>query len=468
MKPTIENPKVFISYAWGSKEYQDKVLSFATSLQGDGIEVLFDKWDLKEGHDTYAYMERSVNDASVTGVIILLDPLYEEKANNRDGGVGTETQIISPEIYNNVTQEKFLPVVFERKKDGAVPKPSYLQGLLHFDLTIDDTYNSEYQRLVKCLYGVDIHKKPELGKMPLWVTTESVIESEKISKLQNLRDETNAIIQKDKFLDFLELLKKRIIEHDDFDKDILEKYTKLQSYRNDYLYLLKYSHSLSTSTTLIADWFEETLFELQEPTVYERNLKKTLLYEMFIYTVAYYYKQKDYDSIKLILSKTYNISEDEVYSFAVFYAYNSIIDSAVKERDNKNYYSGLAKFFVESFNPLLFSIKEFCFADELCFNYIEFGLTPPGKHWFPITYIYDGEYNTLLKKFSSKLNSLEWAKVVASMLGYDDVTALKNKLLNKENEINNGRNNTIGYSMAFRKAPLLINFISSRDVAKYN
>ena len=54
MKPTIEKPKVFISYAWGSQEYQNKVLSFARDLVGVGIDVLLDKWDLKEGNDTYA------------------------------------------------------------------------------------------------------------------------------------------------------------------------------------------------------------------------------------------------------------------------------------------------------------------------------------------------------------------------------------------------------------------------------
>lgn len=41
-------------------------------------------------------MEQSVTDATITNVLILLDPVYEKKANERHGGVGTETQIISP------------------------------------------------------------------------------------------------------------------------------------------------------------------------------------------------------------------------------------------------------------------------------------------------------------------------------------------------------------------------------------
>ena len=125
MRNRIEHPKVFISYAWGSEDYKIKVLSFATDLMNDGIEVILDQWSLKEGNDTYAFMEQSATDPTITNVLILLDPVYEKKANGRDGGVGTETQIISPEIYNKVIQEKFLPVIFERGIKGEITKPQY-------------------------------------------------------------------------------------------------------------------------------------------------------------------------------------------------------------------------------------------------------------------------------------------------------------------------------------------------------
>lgn len=167
MNRKIDNPKVFISYAWGTEEYQAKVLTFATSLMQDGIDVIFDKWSLKEGNDTYAYMEGCVTDNSVTNVIILLDPVYTEKANSRSGGVGTETQIISPEIYGKVTQQKFIPIVFERDGNGEIKKPAFLTGTLHFDLSQPDKYDAEYTRLVKRLYGVEVFSKPEIGKNPI-------------------------------------------------------------------------------------------------------------------------------------------------------------------------------------------------------------------------------------------------------------------------------------------------------------
>ena len=137
-KKKIEKPKVFISYAWGTEQYQEKVLAFATQLIGDGIDVVLDKWDLNEGNDTYAFMEKCANDPSITNVLMLLDPVYANKADAHTGGVGTETQIISAKVYQEVTQDKFIPIVFDRDESGRVCKPTYLQGRLHFDLSVDD------------------------------------------------------------------------------------------------------------------------------------------------------------------------------------------------------------------------------------------------------------------------------------------------------------------------------------------
>ena len=119
MKRTIENPKVFISYAWGSKEHDEKVLAFASGLVSNGIDVVLDKWDMTEGNDTYAFMERSVTDPTITNVLMLIDPVYAKKADAHTGGVGTETQIISTQVYQKVDQNKFIPVVFERGEAGG-------------------------------------------------------------------------------------------------------------------------------------------------------------------------------------------------------------------------------------------------------------------------------------------------------------------------------------------------------------
>ena len=88
-------PKIFISYSWSSDAL---VLELANRLVSHGVDVVLDKWDLKEGNDKYEFMERCVNDSSITKVLIICDKAYAQKANDRTGGVGDETVIISSEV----------------------------------------------------------------------------------------------------------------------------------------------------------------------------------------------------------------------------------------------------------------------------------------------------------------------------------------------------------------------------------
>lgn len=41
MKNRIKHPKIFISYAWGAQEHDEKVITLATNLKGDGVDVIF-------------------------------------------------------------------------------------------------------------------------------------------------------------------------------------------------------------------------------------------------------------------------------------------------------------------------------------------------------------------------------------------------------------------------------------------
>lgn len=147
-KKKIEKPKVFISYAWSSKEYDEKVIGFASRLMGDGIEVLLDKWNIDPGADTVNFMEKCVKDESVNYVLMLLDKKYVDKADGRKGGVGIETQIISNEVYNDAEQNKFIPIIFERDSDGKVYVPVYLKTRFYYDLTKENA-EEEYVNLVK-------------------------------------------------------------------------------------------------------------------------------------------------------------------------------------------------------------------------------------------------------------------------------------------------------------------------------
>ncbi|WP_204407861.1 SEFIR domain-containing protein [Brevibacillus laterosporus] len=160
---TIANPRVFISYAWTSTEHEEWVVSLATRLRESGVDIKLDKWDLKEGQDIYAFMESMVKAEETDKVLIICDKGYKERAESRKGGVGTETQIISPEVYSDVNQEKFIPIVSERNDDGEDYVPTYMRTRLHIDLSFEDRFEEGFERLLRNVYKRPLYQKPALG-----------------------------------------------------------------------------------------------------------------------------------------------------------------------------------------------------------------------------------------------------------------------------------------------------------------
>lgn len=125
MPDTKETPRVFLSYSWTNNDHVDWVVQLAEKLVSDGVDVTIDQWDLKEGQDKHAFMEQMVTDPTITKVLAVCDKRYAEKADGRHGGVGTETQIISPEVYTKTKQEKFIPLIREWNED-VDPRTSWV------------------------------------------------------------------------------------------------------------------------------------------------------------------------------------------------------------------------------------------------------------------------------------------------------------------------------------------------------
>ncbi len=166
MEPSATAPKVFISYSWANSSHEDWVLNLATELRESGIKAILDKWDLKHGYDASVFMERMVTDESIQKVILVCEKTYAEKADKRVGGVGTETQIISPEIYANQKQEKFVAVVTERDEEGKPYLPTYYKSKVYIDFSDSSAYAESFEQLLRCIYDKPLHKKPPLGSKP--------------------------------------------------------------------------------------------------------------------------------------------------------------------------------------------------------------------------------------------------------------------------------------------------------------
>lgn len=477
MKKKIDNPKVFISYAWGSDEYQNKVLAFVTQLRGDGIDTIFDKWDLTEGNDTYAFMEKCVTDSSVTNVLMLLDPIYAQKADGHSGGVGTETQIISAKVYQEVTQDKFIPVIMERDENGNECKPTYLETRLHFDLSLEEKYDNEYQRLVKKLYGEEVYAKPELGKKPSWVDKPITVSTKSIVVYDSLKRLQPDKVKKESFIGFLNGISDRIIDFaqnaDIKEKEYLDLYSSTEDIKTDFLLLINNSYYVDDSNKLIANFFEDTFNVIPNDSSIGGEISEVFIHELFQYTIAYFIKNKDYSAIGYILGKTYFNQKQyntrfAADSFDMFYSgsRHSNLDNAVCARDGKRYYSGTSQYWTSNINTEFCSKEQFVLADLICFNYSVYGKDYiSDRPWFPVTYIYDNEYNSSLGAIAKRMISREYMQEILPLFGYGKVEDFITKFKSIDEVIKGGTYRDYRYSGSFRSAPLLGCYIKAEEMA---
>jgi hypothetical protein len=172
----ILRPKVFISYSWSSPTHQEAIRLWAERLIAEGVDVVLDIYELKEGHDKYSFMERMVTDQSVTHVLVVSDKQYSEKADARRAGVGTESQIISKEVYEKVQQSKFIPLVCEFSDDEPF-LPTFLKSRIWIDFSSPEAVNDNWERLIRVLYGKPLHQKPLLGQPPAYLATDVAVPS---------------------------------------------------------------------------------------------------------------------------------------------------------------------------------------------------------------------------------------------------------------------------------------------------
>lgn len=174
--PTFEQaepPAVFVSYSWASDQHVAWVAHLARRLRANGVDVHFDRWDVRLGHDLYLFMEQYADPSA--RVLVVLSDDYGPKADNRaerPSGVGTETTIVSPTVYRDLGGNRVIPIVPDSDSVASDPVvPTYLVGRNWIDFR--DNHESAYERLLRDLHRAPIETAPPLGANPFAGTTEA-------------------------------------------------------------------------------------------------------------------------------------------------------------------------------------------------------------------------------------------------------------------------------------------------------
>ncbi|MBN3555489.1 TIR domain-containing protein [Fictibacillus nanhaiensis] len=471
--------KVFISYSWTSIKHEDWVLELAQRLMSDGVEVVFDKWDLKEGQDIYVFMESMVTSPEIDKVLIICDSGYKAKANERAGGVGTETQIISSQVYHDVGQEKFIPIVAERNEEGQHYIPTYIETRKYIDLSNDEMMAQNYESLLRNLYNRPQYRKPQVGKPPSFLFEDEAISTFKLQSILNqiksnfLRNERiDVSLMEDFRQELLGLLPEFKIQSvpdpANIDDLILAKIDDMTIVRNTYVEFIEVISTITDSDYLI-DLFEDlynkyTEIKRSENQYYDTQFDhfRFFLREVFLYTVMIFLSKSSFETLGEFLKARFFIrdahKEDlENNTFVMFDCYLRSLDEIRNNKLPQKYLSVTADMLVKRAN-LKYSKEDIVEADYLLYYISEINKTDSYQNqWFPRTYVY-GTYQK--SKLLQKLISRRHFEKVKYLFGAQTISRLKEIFNTLENPYSRGYG-------SFNLVYDIKSHINPEDIGKY-
>ena len=472
----IVTPKVFISYSW---TVQDKTIELANRLLANGIDIILDVYDLKDGQDKYAFMEQSVNDPTVNHVLIICDKTYAEKANARAGGVGDETVIITPEIYGNAKQTKFIPVIFEKDENGNAYRPTYIKSRIYVDLSDENSYEAEYEKLLRDLYHKPLFQKPALGRKPEWLENETVDLSSIRDGIKQLKGITNVTSSKADFLirrisdDFINAAKLyKISGIKDLDIEFREIIDQSKNYRDlfiDYCETLIYIEFPFTDT--IVSFFETLYNETHDATSntvcreQDFEFPNFIIWEMFINMTALLLHYERYQELHDMLTRQYYLREHPMgksfkyCGYCFFRTYSRILEETCKPRsENPKLITLSGDIIVKREKRPILSKTAISNADIVLYQLAHILTTPNENNWyddwFPTTYIYHDGAQSIWQKLKSQRHCLK----IMQLLGVDSISKLKEIVAKSVGE------RDMRYSYSFHHAPGILSNISVETI----
>lgn len=448
-KTELKTPRAFISYSWTSQEHENSVIDLATRLRADGIDIILDKWDLKEGQDKYIFMERMINDPSVEKVLLILDRRYVEKANVREGGVGTESQIVSASLYENVSQTKFIPIVVESMENGEPCLPAFLKSRMYIDMRPESDVDN-YQKIVRNIYDKPINEKPPLGSRPKFLDDDDsrpLIKSGFQAKKIFLTG--NEAARKSEVLDFFSDLTNSIraiasTDYSDGEIDdnvfnaVMSTQTLLKQFDEfiDLVASLEPSLLLGNFQTFLEECLKLQIRPSGKSATAQRDIVMFLSQELLIHFIAVLIRNSRFSEIgqlfrlRLLKIDSYGKSSD---SIAYLWSPVPIFDRTRNERLKLNKITLSTEIWKERCTTGIVSFEDFSQADYLTF--VHFALKT--IWWYPRTILYGGFHH----KFDIfiRAESKDYFQRLKLAMGVESKTDLMVKLASHKSEIENWR-----------------------------
>lgn len=416
----IETPKVFISYSWSSEEHVDWVLNLAKKLKNDGVTVIIDRWSLKPGQDKNDFMEKMVKDDSVNKVLIICDKQYSIKADSRKGGVGIESQIISPKIYEEVNQEKFIPIAKEKDEKGNYFLPVFLKSRFCIDLTDPLNFYEGYEELLCNIYNKPLFEEPPLGHPPTFILEDNKPRLQTTHKFLTFKDAVfrdkpfsnglakdylNEVIH---YFETININKEEGIHNDELFLRKIDEYIPL---RDEFIEFVIFINSYKRESLLyeeIHKFFSSLLKYIRTDNSINLLIEfyKYAVYELFLYLTTILIQDELFPELSQFLNnhyfysdekRMYSTSTENLFHYTSFRPYLKTLEEERKQRLKLNVYnvtSGVLRERINKHIPIVNLVQ----ADYLLFirsHLTQYDSDYIYNNWFPYTLLLVSHGGTL-------------------------------------------------------------------------
>ena len=481
------NKKIFISYSWGNSEHQEWIINLASRLMNDTIDVILDRWSLKEGHDVFSFMEEMVKSDEVFRVLIISNKKYSEKADSREGGVGTETQIITPNIYSKEKQEKFIPIVIERDENGDPFLPIYLKSRKYIDFSRIETFEDSYEELLRNILEAPSIPKPKIGiKPPAYITESSINLSETNNKLRTIENQLkkNNFVSNKELKNFIELFldnlwnfEQKITTYDlkEFGEELYNRLVSYKPLREDFIRFIDIlaSYEIENAEEIIIDFFENAPIynrpkEFDAGSSWTENnfyIFKIIFHELFIYTIAICLKNKNYKLVADLLHSKYYIIDRYggkivPEAFVFLYNYHQNLEDYKYEFFNR--ITGFGDYMITNLSEML-KKEDVILADTLCYFVSYLDKKTVYDTWFPFTYLYGERLSTNFFEKITSAKHFEKIKIIFNVVTKEELQEKLNTYANtsKSNERIRYRHGSFNY------IPFIHELVKSETIAIY-
>ncbi len=377
-------------------------------------------------------MEKMVADPEIKKVAMICDEKYATKADGREGGVGTETQIISKEVYEKQDQEKFVAIVCKKNSEGKPFLPIYYKSRIYIDLSEVDNYSDNFERLLRWIFDKPLYVKPELGNKPSFLSENEHISlgttalfRRCVDALKNHKAYASGAFDEYCTVFATNLERFRISNPDgEFDDAVIKNIEELKPFRNEVIQLFITIAQYSPSEEIIQRihrFFESLIPYMNRPTNISQwkesdfDNYRFVVHELFLYALAIFLKYDRLDQANYLLQQQYYVPENSDYgrndmvSFTVFREY-------LMSLENRNKRLGLRRLSIRA--DLL---KERCAgtgidfrhllqADFVAFMRAEIEAKDEFSRWWPETLLYIGNFNGPFEIFARSVSKTYFNK----------------------------------------------------------